>query len=303
VDVLVTGATGTIGGALVPRLLARGHRVRCLVRRPEDLTATWRQDVAVVEGAVERPQHVLRAADGADLAYYLVHGLEDGLRGLVERERAAAAAFRDGVELAGVARVVYLGGLVDEDELARVSDHLYARHQAGEELRAGTVPVTELRAGVVIGPGSASYELLLAAARAPVDVMAPPFAATRTQPIAMDDLLAVLVAVLDDPDVAGQVLEIGGPDVLTYAELVSVVRASIGRRHLARLVLPYLAPELVARPAATAAHLDPTLVVALLQSARTDVVVRDPAGRERYGQLLTTAVGAAVSAAVCAPAP
>jgi uncharacterized protein YbjT (DUF2867 family) len=301
-DVLVTGATGTIGAALVPRLLAEGHRIRCLVRRPETLVAPWRRDVEVVEGPVEQPQHVLRAADGTDVAYYLVHGLEDGLSGLVDRERAAAVGFRDAVELAGVGRVVYLGGLVDENDLAHASDHLYARHQAGVELRAGAVPVTELRAGVVIGPGSASFELLLTAARTPVDVVAP-FAGTRTQPVALDDLLAVLVAVLDDPDVAGEVLEVGGPDVLTYAELVAVVRASIGRRHLARLTLPYLVPELVALPAASAAHLDPSLVVALLQSARIDSIVRDPGGRERYGHLLTTTVGAAVSAAVCAPAP
>lgn len=299
-DVLVTGATGSIGGALVPRLLAEGHHVRCLVRCPDALVAPWRRHVEVVEGAVGQAQHVLRAADGADAVYYLVHGLDDGLPGLAERERAAAAAFRDGVELAGVARIVYLGGLVDEDDLAHVSEHLYARQQAGVELRAGTVPVTELRAGVVLAPGNASYELLVAAASVPLDLTGA-LGPSRTQPIAMDDLLAVLVAALDDPDVAGQVLEIGGPDVVTYAELIAIVRASIGRRHPARLALPYLAPELVAIPAATAARLDPSLVLALVESARTDTVVRDPAGRAHYGHLLATPVGAAVSAAACAP--
>jgi uncharacterized protein YbjT (DUF2867 family) len=302
VEVLVTGATGFVGGALVPPLLAAGHHVRCLVRRPDALSAPWRAHVEVVAGSVEREQHVLRAADGVAVAYYLVHGMDAGLAGLVDRERAAAAAFREAAELAGVGRIVYLGGLVDEEDLPRVSEHLYARQQVGEELRAGPVPVTELRAGVVIGSGSASFELLLAAARAPVELVAP-FTTTRTQPLALADLLAVLVAVLDDPDGGHRVVELGGPDVLTYGELVGVVRSVLGRRELARLVLAYLPPEAVALPAASAARLDPSLVLALLQSVRSDAVVRDPAGRERYADLLATPVGAAVLAALTGPGP
>lgn len=274
VQLLVTGATGFVGGALVPRLLAAGHEVTCLVRDPARLVTTWRSDVRVVQGRVEDAQAVLRAADGADAGYYLVHGMGGSTRDLVSRERRAAAAFRDGADLAGLRRVVYLGGLVDEDRLYATSMHLYARHQAGVELRQGPVPITELRAGIVLGAGSASFALLLAAARLPVQLEAP-WSASLTQPIALDDLLALLALVVDEPLATRQVLDVGGPDVVSYGELVRRTRAIIGTRELLRLRLPYLPPEAVAMAAAAAAGIAPALALGLLPSARHDAVVRD----------------------------
>ncbi len=273
-DVLVTGATGFVGGALVPRLLAAGHDVRCLVRDPDRLVAPWRDEVEVVGGNATDQQAVLRAADGADAAAYLVHAMEDHVGGLVARERATAAAFRDGVELAGVDRIVYLGGLVELDRLARTTEHLYARQQAGRELAAGRVPVTELRAGIVIGAGSASFELLQVAARSPLAVGAP-WARSLTQPIAVDDLLALLVATLEDEHGGWRVADVGGPDVLSYGELVALVREALGRGPAVTVPTLYFPPEVAAMGAATLAKLAPALTLPLLQSAAVDAVVRE----------------------------
>lgn len=296
-DVLVTGATGYVGGQLVPRLLAAGHRVRCLVRDPAGLTAPWREAVQVTTGTVEDEGAVLRAADGADAAYYLVHGLEHRISGLLERETRAAASFRDGVETGGVRRVVYLGGLVDEEDIARTSPHLYARYEAGQTLRDGPVPVTELRAGIVIGAGSSSFQLLRTAAASPLTVRAP-LTRSMTQPIGEADLLDLLVAVVDDPRAAGEVLEVGGPEVLAYGELVARVRAATGAAPATTIPVPYLPPEVAAAGAALLSGLDPTLVLPLLRSAEEDAVVRDDRLAQLYPDAARTPVDAAIAAAL-----
>lgn len=298
-DLLVTGATGYVGGQLVPRLLLEGHRIRCLVRDLDRLTAPWRDHVTVVTGAVEDEGAVLRAADGADAVYYLVHGMEHRVSGLLEREVRAAASFRDGVEASGVRRIVYLGGLIDETDLARTSAHLYARQQAGQTLRDGPVPVTELRAGIVIGAGSSSFALLRTAASTPLTISAP-LTRSLTQPIAEDDLLDLLVAVVDDPRARWQVLEVGGPDVLTYGELVARVRVASGGRPAPAVPFLYLPPEVAAPGAALLSGLDPALVLPLLRSAEEDAVVRDGHARVLYPQLARTSLDDAIVAAFAA---
>lgn len=299
-QVLVTGATGFVGGALVPALLDAGHAVRCLVRDRARLTAPWRMQVEVVEGDAGREQSVLRAADGTDAAVYLVHGLEGSVRDLVERERAAAAAFRDGAELAGVRRILYLGGLVDDDHLTSLSPHLYARQQTGVELAAGPVPVTEVRAGIVLGAGSASLALLVAAARATVAIDAP-WSRTPTQPIGQEDLIGLLVSLLAETGPAGPVLEVGGPQVLTYAALVERIRRVLELGPRPHLRLPYLPPEAVALAAVARAGIPASLALGLLPSAVHPAVVQEGRqarppwiGRTGLDAALRAALGVAV---------
>lgn len=295
--VLVTGATGCIGSALVHELLADGRDVRCLVRDPDRLDAAFKDEVWVVVGDVEDRGAVERASRTCSVAYYLVHGLDGPLGTLVARESRAATAFRSALERGGVGRIVYLGGLVDEGDLARTSEHLYARQQVGEELRAGTVEVTELRAGIVLARDSASVALLLAAARSPIQVWGA-WAASKVQPIALADVIEVLVACADDPRVGGAVLDIGGPDVLTYEELVEQVREVTGRARGRRLRLPYLPIELAAPAAAARAGVDAGLTLSLLQSVRGDAIVRDPAATALFPGMTATASRAALTALV-----
>jgi cation-transporting P-type ATPase I len=295
--VLVAGAGGFVGRSVVPRLLDEGHEVVCLVRDPERVPEDWSDAVTVVQGDAGDVQAVLRAAQDCAAAYYLVDTLADGLGGLLERERAVASAFADGVDLAGVGRVVYLGRLVDEEELGRVSEHTYARHQVGEALREGPVPVTEVRAGPVLGAGGTTFELLHAAARARIDLTAP-LGGARIQPVALADLLEVLVAVLTDPETDGRTLEVGGPDVTSYPELVELLRSHVGPRRTWRAAPASLPAETVSLTAAPAAGVAVPVATALLQATRDRGVVRDEQARRRFEASLRTSAEAAVAAAV-----
>jgi cation-transporting P-type ATPase I len=295
--VLVAGATGCVGGALVPRLLDAGHEVVCLVRDPSALRASWRDRVTVVQGAVEDEEAVRQAARGCTAAYYLVHALEGGIGALVERERAMASAFADGLDLAGVGRVIHVAGLVDDDTLASASDLAFARQQAGAALRAGPVPVTEVRTGPVLAPGSATFELLHAVARSPLDLTAP-FAGSRIQPVARRDLVDVLVASLADARLEGRTIEVGGPDVVTYRELVDEMRGQLRRRRARPLVPARLPAESLAVVIARAARLDVSVAAALLQAARDDSVVQDPAAVAPIASTPPTPITAAVADAL-----
>jgi uncharacterized protein YbjT (DUF2867 family) len=285
--VLVTGATGYVGGRLVPRLVDRGHEVSCLVRDADAVPSAWRERVRITTGSVDDDQAVFRAAAGAEVAVYLVHGLSGPSSRLARREVATATAFRDGAELAGVDGVVYLGGLVDQEALASTSEHLYARQQTGETLRDGPIPVLELRAGIVLGAASASFELLRLAASQPVQMWAP-WSGSRCQPIAEPDVLGLLVAAVERGTDRDLVLDVGGPDVLAYGDLVALVRAEMGRPPARRLRVPWLPPEIAALAVSARFGLDPEITRALLGSAYVDAVVRDGAAAEEWFPGLAT---------------
>ncbi|MDH3227223.1 MAG: SDR family oxidoreductase [Thermoleophilia bacterium] len=274
--VVVTGATGYIGGRLVPELLNARHEVTCIARNPAKLDdRPWRDHVRVVEGDITDVDTTADALEGADVAYYLVHSM-GGDRDFAEADAAAARAFRDAAGRARVGQIVYLGGLGDPDD--KLSRHLASRHQVGRILASGSVPTTELRAAVIIGSGSASFEMLRALVEL-LPVMITPRWVNKTlcQPIGIRDMLAYLVGVAGNPDALGRVLEVGGPDVVTYRQLMDRYADVVGLKR--RLIFPVqpLSPTLSRHWINLVTPLPIGLVRPLIGSLMNDVVVRDHA--------------------------
>ena len=240
--VLVLGASGYVGGRLVPRLLESGYRVRCLGRSPEKLSGNdWAGDVEVVAGDLLQAENLDAAFSGATFVIHLVHSMGKADE-FAEADRVIAANVAKAAETAGVRRVVYLGGLgeVDED----TSPHLRSRAEVGEILLASSVPATVLRAAVIIGSGSASFEMLRHLVEKLPVMITPRWVRTRVQPIAIRDVLRYLVGVLDDETDADHVFDIAGPDVLTYAEMMQTYAQVAGLRRRIIFTVPVLTPDL-----------------------------------------------------------
>ncbi len=273
--ILVTGASGYMGGRLVRRLLDNGYRVRCLARTPAKLdAATWRADVEVVEGDIEAD--LSEAVAGVDGIFYLVHSIGEGVD-WTDREAAAAANLRDAATAAGVSRIVYLGGLGDTDQATALSPHLQSRHRVGEVLAAGPVPVTELRAAVIIGSGSASFEMLRYLVEVLPVMVTPKWVNTRCQPISVRDVLRYLVDVLSVEDTVGRVFDIGGDDVLTYREMMAIYAEEAGLRPRVVIPVPVLTPRLSSLWVGLVTPLPRSLARPLVSSLVNEVVARDSA--------------------------
>lgn len=277
--VLVTGATGYIGGRLVPVLLASGYRVRALVRTPAKLAgAPWRDQIEIVQGDVE--SDCVEAFQGCSAVYYLVHSI-GASPDWEARELRAAANVRDAAAVAGVERIVYLGGLGGSDESEAVgpdlSPHLSSRHEVGRILASGPTPVTELRAAVVIGSGSASFEMLRYLVEVLPAMVTPKWVGTRCQPIAVRDVLRYLVDVLGVGATANRVLEIGGPDVLTYRQMMDIYAQEAGLSKRRIIPVPVLTPRLSSLWVGLVTPLPVSLARPLVNSLVNEVVVRDSA--------------------------
>ena len=273
--VLVTGASGYVGGRLVPELLGAGFEVRCLARSPAKLEGrSWSDRVEVVAGDVADRAAVLEAMRDVDAAYYLVHSM-GATAEFAERDRAGAATFRDAAASAGVAQLVYLGGLGRDD--AALSEHLSSRHDVGAVLAEGPVPVTELRAAVIIGSGSASFEMLRHLTDVLPFMVTPRWVRTRCQPIAIRDVLAYLVGVLGNADARGKVLEIGGPDVVTYEEMMQLYADVADLRPRVVVRVPVLSPRLSSYWVGLVTPLPFGLARPLVDSLVNEVVVHDDA--------------------------
>lgn len=293
--ILVTGATGYVGGRLVPALLDAGHRVRCLSRDAGRLAGRrWRDHIEVVEGDVLQPASLQRAMRGADVAYYFVHSMGSGT-GFHERDLAAASNFGAAAAVAGVRRIVYLGGLGDDG--AALSPHLRSRQETGAALAEAGVPVTEFRAAVIVGSGSLSFEMIRhLAERIPV-MVCPRWVYTRTQPIAIDDVVRYLVAALACAESAGRVVEIGGADVLTYGEMmVGYARARGLRRAL--LPVPVLTPRLSSYWVHIVTPVPSAIAKPLIEGLRNEVVVRDESARHLFPKIAPVDYGRAVRLAL-----
>jgi uncharacterized protein YbjT (DUF2867 family) len=243
--VLVTGATGYIGGRLVPRLVEAGWNVRCLVRDPKKLAQrAWIADarVEVLAGDAADARDLAAAMKGCSVAYYLIHSMIAAGSNYRERDREIATAFSRAAGEAGLDRIIYLGGLGDTTH--DLSDHLTSRREVEEALASGPVPLTVLRAAMIIGSGSASFEILrYLVERLPV-MITPKWVRTESQPISIRDTLFYLVTCLSTPATVGRILEIGGPEVLTYQNLMDTMAKALGLRKRVVIPVPILTPKL-----------------------------------------------------------
>ncbi len=243
--ILVCGATGYVGGRLVGRLLEQGFLVTCLVRSPQKLTNfSWSGDdrVRVVEGEIEDVEAISRAFTDVKAAFYLVHSMQSAKGAYAERDRELAKCFTSAAEKSFCERIVYLGGL---GELGPdLSEHLSSRHEVGKILQSGRVPTTVFRAAMIIGSGSASFETLrYLVERLPV-MLTPKWVKTESQPIAIRDVLRLLVQCLSVRETAGRTLDIGGPDVMSFREIMQAMAKELGIRKRVIIPVPILTPRL-----------------------------------------------------------
>ncbi len=239
--VLLTGASGYIGGRLIPLLEKQPLVLRCLVRNPDKFQPSVKESTQIVRGDVLNLSSLDEALQGVRTAYYLVH-LMSGSKDFEKEDRLAATNFAQAAKKAGVSRIIYLGGLGDDAE-PKLSPHLRSRHEVGEILRDSGVETIEFRAGMVVGAGSTSYQLMKSLTdRLPV-MLCPRWLAVVTQPIAVDDTLSYLLAGKDLPAGESRVFEIGGPDVMTYGDLIQEYARQRGLRRWL-ISVPILTPYL-----------------------------------------------------------
>jgi uncharacterized protein YbjT (DUF2867 family) len=274
---LVAGATGFIGGVLVRRLLDDGTHVRALVRdraRPRGLPVDDPR-LELRQGDVLVPASLEGAGEGIDVAYYLVHSMGRGEGGdFEERERRAADAFARMCTDAGVARVIYLGGLGEDPG----SKHLRSRDATARTLAERGPPLTYFRAGMVVGAGSESYRTLRhLVARLPV-MIAPRWLATPTQPIDVDDVVAYLAAAPDVERSAGREVQIGSPDVLAYGAMLDRMAVALGRRRRPKVPVPFITPWLSSLWIGLVTPVDARVARPLIEGLSTETVITDPSG-------------------------
>lgn len=280
--ILVTGATGYVGGRLAPRLLEAGYRVRCLVRDAERLQGhTWLDGVEVVQGDALDPNSLRAAMRGVGAAYYLIRGMQGG-KVYAERDLEAARNFAAAADQAGIERIIYLGELVDP--AARLSPYLRSRHETGYALRRGRVPVTEFRAGMIVGAGSVLFEMIrYLTEREPV-LVCPRWFFSMAQPIAIRDVLAYLVAALEQGESLGRLVEIGGATRLRYADMLLGYAAERGLRRLL-IPTPVYAPFLSAYWVHMVTPVHWRAVLPLIEGLRAESVVRDDLARQLFPEI------------------
>jgi len=277
----VFGATGYIGSHLVPRLLRDGFRVRASGRNRKALEARGWTGLELVEADALQPDSLPAALQGVDTAYYLVHSMAAGSN-FGQLDLQAAENFAAAAGAAGVRRIVYLGGLVPKDP---DSEHLRSRRDTGVRLRQGPVPVTELRAGIIVGPGSAAYEVIRDLVNHLPVMLTPKWVRSRSSPIALDNLLEYLVRVPWIEEAAGQVLDAAGPDYISYEEVMLEYGAAVGKRPII-LRVPLLSPTLSSYWLGLVTAVPASIARALIGGLKHDLPADDAALRRMLPQKL-----------------
>ena len=270
--ILVTGATGYVGGRLVPELIESGYRVRVLVRDARRLQdRSWSDQVEIYEGDVFKPETLMPVLQGVSTAYYMIHSMKDSAE-FDERDIIAAHNFGHVAKISNVERIIYLGGLGEPD--SDLSKHLRSRQQTGDVLRESGIPVTEFRAAIIVGSGSVSFEMIrYLTERLPV-MICPQWVYTRVQPISIRNVLEYLVATLESPESAGKVIEIGGNEVLTYGEMMLQYAEVRGLRRFL-IPVPVLTPRLSSHWVHWMTPIPAGIAQPLIEGLRNEVIVND----------------------------
>lgn len=290
--ILVTGATGYVGGQLIPRLLEDGYQVRVFVRDPGKLNdLAWSSAVQVSIGDVLQPHSLGPAVSGVDAAYYLIHNMTAGAD-FDQLDVAAAQNFGQAARAGGVKRLIYLGGLGNQN--AALSEHLQSRQETGRVLRRSGICLTEFRTAIIVGSGSMSFEMIrYLTERVPI-MVCPRWIRTKVQPIAIDDVISYMVASLREPRSENQIIEIGGADVLTYGDLMQGYARMRGlRRRL--LHVPVLTPRLSSYWVHWVTPVAAAYARPLIEGLRSEVVVTDTKAREFFPEIVPLSYDNAVA--------
>ena len=293
--ILVTGATGYVGGRLIPRLLDSGYQVRVFVRDARRLQGrSWVNKVQVSVGDVFDPETLNAAMQGVDTAYYMIHSMMDSQE-FHQRDVLAAGNFGKAAREAGVQRIIYLGGLGEPE--ADLSPHLRSRQQTGDVLRESGVPVTEFRAAIIVGSGSVSFEMIrYLTERLPV-MICPQWVFTKVQPISISDVLEYLVQSVDNTESAGKTIEIGGSDVLTYGEMMTQYAQVRGlKRYL--LPVPVLTPRLSSHWVHWITPIPSEIAQPLIEGLRNEVILHNDSAGQLFPEITPIAYRPAVQQAL-----
>ena len=277
--ILVTGATGYSGRQLSPRLSAEGHHVTCLVRDPQRLIGNIWNNIEIHQGDVLNLASLDSVMQGIEIAYYLIHSMAGGKRGFIQRDEAAARNFGKAAREGGVRRIIYLGGLGQCEKF--ISPHLDSRQHVGDELRRSGVPVTEFRAPIIIGSGSMSFEMIrYLTERLPI-LFTPQWINTLCQPIAIENILDYLTTSLREPQSIDSIFEIGGPDVLTYKDIMHGYAIARGLKR-SFITLPFLTTQVLAIGADVITPLPTPYLQILIEGLRSEVMVHDPSAHDIF---------------------
>jgi uncharacterized protein YbjT (DUF2867 family) len=275
--IAIAGATGYIGRLLARRLRAEGAGVRVLARDPQRAGELAALGCEVRRADVLDPDSLEQALEGCRAAHYLVHSMGRGSSGdFAARDRRGAENFAAAASSAGLERIVYLGGL------GQGSEHLSSRHETARVLGGGEVPLVYLRAAAVIGAGSESFRTILYLVRRLPVMVTPRWVTTRTQPIAIADVVEYLRQATDRPGLAGRELQIGGPDVTTYGGMIDALARVIGRRPPLRISVPVLSPRLSSLWIGLVTPVDPGIARPLIEGLASETVITDPSGMESF---------------------